>query len=71
MYDLYFTEEQQQLRKTARDFARSKIVPVAGQLDEEGHFPTELLKEAWSLGLMNCEVPEEFGGCLLYTSRCV
>ena len=62
MYDLYFTEEQQQLRKTARDFARSKIVPVAGQLDEEGHFPTELLKEAWSLGLMNCEVPEEFGG---------
>ena len=62
MYDLYFTEEQQQLRKTARDFARSKIVPVAGQLDEEGHFPVELLKEAWSLGLMNCEVPEEFGG---------
>ncbi len=62
MYDLNFTEEQQQLRKTARDFARSKIVPVAGQLDEEGHFPVELLKEAWSLGLMNCEVPEEYGG---------
>ena len=62
MYDLNFTEEQLQLRKTARDFARSKIAPVAGQLDEEGHFPAELLKEGWNLGLMNCEVPEEFGG---------
>jgi len=62
MYDLNFSEEQQQLRKTARDFARNKIVPVAGQLDEEGHFPAELLKEGWNLGLMNCEIPEEFGG---------
>ena len=62
MYDLNFTEEQLQLRKTARDFARSKIAPVAGQLDEEGHFPVELLTEGWNLGLMNCEIPEEFGG---------
>lgn len=62
MYDLNFTEEQLQLRKTARDFARSKIAPVAGQLDEEGHFPVELLTEGWNLGLMNCEIPEEYGG---------
>ncbi|MBL9043670.1 MAG: acyl-CoA dehydrogenase family protein [Myxococcales bacterium] len=62
MYDLNFSEEQQQLRKIARDFARSKIAPVAGQLDEEGHFPVELLTEGWRLGLMNCEIPEEFGG---------
>jgi acyl-CoA dehydrogenase len=62
MYDLNFSEEQQQLRKIARDFARSKIAPVAGQLDEEGHFPAELLTEGWRLGLMNCEIPEEFGG---------
>jgi acyl-CoA dehydrogenase len=62
MFDLSLTEEQQQLRKTARDFARSKIAPVAGHLDEAGEFPTELLKQAWGLGLMNCEVPEEYGG---------
>jgi acyl-CoA dehydrogenase len=62
MYDLNFSEEQQQLRKIARDFARSKIAPVAGQLDEEGHFPAELLTEGWRLGLMNCEIPEELGG---------
>ena len=62
MFDLTYTEEQQQLRKTARDFARAKIAPVAGRLDEEGEFPTELLKQAWELGLMNPEVPDEYGG---------
>lgn len=62
MFDLSLTEEQQQLRKTARDFARSKLAPVAGQLDEEGEFPTELLKQAWEIGLLNCEVPEAYDG---------
>ena len=62
MFDLTYTEEQQQLRKTARDFARAKIAPIAGRLDEEGEFPTELLKQAWELGLMNPEVTEEYGG---------
>jgi acyl-CoA dehydrogenase len=57
-----FTEEQQALRKTARDFARSQIAPVAGRLDEEGEFPVELLQKAWGLGLMNTEVPEAYGG---------
>ncbi len=61
-FDMSFTEDQQALRKTARDFARSKIAPVAGRLDEEGEFPTELLHAAWELGLMNTEVPEAYGG---------
>ncbi len=56
------TEEQQQLVKTARDFTRAKIIPVAGELDEHGTFPTEIFREAWELGLTNCEVPVEFGG---------
>jgi acyl-CoA dehydrogenase len=62
MFDLSLTEEQQQLAKTARDFARAKIAPVAGHLDEAGEFPVDLFKQAWELGLMNCEVPEAYGG---------
>ena len=62
MFDLTFTEEQQDLRKAARDFARKQIAPVAGKLDEEGEFPVALLKQAWELGLMNSEVPEAYGG---------
>jgi acyl-CoA dehydrogenase len=56
------TEEQQGLIKTARDFTRAKIVPVASELDEHGTFPSEIFKEAWELGLTNCEVPEQYGG---------
>ena len=57
-----FTEEQQQLIDTAREFARKEIVPVAGQLDEEGTFPKDICRRGWETGLMNCEIPEAYGG---------
>jgi len=61
-YDLTLTEEQEALITTARDFTRKEIVPVAGHYDESGEFPREILKKAWQTGLMNVEVPEQFGG---------
>ncbi|HVZ72999.1 MAG TPA: acyl-CoA dehydrogenase family protein [Polyangia bacterium] len=57
-----FSEEQQQLVDTAREFARKEIVPVAGHLDEEGIFPKDICKKGWETGLMNCEIPEAYGG---------
>ena len=57
-----FTEEQQQLIDTAREFARKEIVPVAGQMDEEGTFPRDICRKGWETGLMNCEIPEAYGG---------
>src|SRR5262249_44075496 len=65
MFDLSLTEEQLALTETAREFARKEIIPVAAKLDEHGTFPDEILKKAWSLGLMNCEVPEDYGGAAL------
>jgi acyl-CoA dehydrogenase len=62
MFDLTLTDEQNALVQTARDFARDKIAPVAGHLDEEGKFPAELMNEAFALGLMNFEIPEAYGG---------
>ncbi len=59
---LSFTEEQEALIQTARDFTRKEIIPVAGHFDESGEFPREILKRAWQTGLMNIEVPEQFGG---------
>lgn len=61
-FDLSFTEEQQGLIQTARDFTKKEIIPVASKFDESGEFPREILKRAWETGLMNCEVPEEYGG---------
>src|SRR5438876_11095230 len=62
MFDLTLTDEQNDLVATAREFARKEIVPVAGHLDEEGKFPTEICRKAFQLGLMNPEVPEAYGG---------
>jgi acyl-CoA dehydrogenase len=61
-FDLDYTDEQNALVQTARDFARKEIVPVAGKLDEHGTFPREIMKKAWELGLLNPEVPEAYGG---------
>ena len=57
-----YTDEQQALIQTARDFTRKEIIPVAGALDEEGKFPQEVCEKAWETGLMNCEVPDAYGG---------
>jgi len=60
--DLSFTEEQHALVQTAREFTRKEVIPKAGHFDETGEFPREILKKAWDTGLMNIEIPEEFGG---------
>ncbi len=61
-FDLTYTEEQDALVQTARDFTRKEIIPVAGHFDESGEFPRDILKRAWETGLMNIEVPEAYGG---------
>src|SRR5258706_13174153 len=60
--DLSFSEEQQALAQTAREFTRKEIVPKAGHFDESGEVPKEILKKAWETGLMNIEIPEAYGG---------
>ena len=62
MPNFEFSDEEKQLVETAREFARKEIVPVAGELDEHGTFPADICKKAWETGLMNCEIPEAFGG---------
>jgi len=56
------TEEQQLLRRTVRDFAESRVAPLAAELDRESRFPYELVSEMAELGLMGIPIPEEFGG---------
>ncbi|MEM7157804.1 MAG: acyl-CoA dehydrogenase family protein [Myxococcota bacterium] len=67
MFDPSYTEEQQALVDTARKFAAEHIIPVAGEYDEKGEHPDEVFKAAWELGLMNVEVPEDYGGLGLST----
>jgi short/branched chain acyl-CoA dehydrogenase len=56
------TQEQQLVRDTVREFAESRIAPIAAELDREHRFPYELIAELAELGLMGMTVPEEYGG---------
>jgi short/branched chain acyl-CoA dehydrogenase len=56
------TDEQELLRQTVRDFAVSRVAPVAEELDREERFPYEIVGELAELGLMGIPIPEEFGG---------
>ena len=56
------TSEQELLRQTVREFAESRVAPVAEEIDREGRFPYELVAEMAELGLMGMPIPEEYGG---------
>jgi short/branched chain acyl-CoA dehydrogenase len=56
------TDEQELIRKTVREFAETKVAPVAAELDREARFPYELVAELAGLGLMGLPIPEEYGG---------
>ena len=54
--------EHELVRRTVREFAESKVAPVAAELDREHRFPYDLVAELAELGLMGMPVPEEYGG---------
>ena len=55
-------EEQELVRITVREFAETRIAPVAEELDRDERFPYELVAELAELGLMGMPFPEEYGG---------
>ena len=61
-FDLTLTDEQALVQKTARDFAREKILPIAAQIDEQKKVPPALIAEMGKLGFMGIDVPERYGG---------
>ena len=63
--DFGFTDDQQMLRRTVREFAESEIAPHVRHLDEAQEFPREILKKAGDLGLMGIIFPDEYGGAAL------
>lgn len=56
------TEEQEQLRRTIREFAEAEIRPHVMEWDEASRFPSELIPKLAELGLMGVIFPEENGG---------
>jgi short-chain 2-methylacyl-CoA dehydrogenase len=56
------TEEQQELRRVVRQFAREKVAPRAEEFNARKQFPTDLVLEMGRMGLFGLPFPEEYGG---------
>lgn len=62
MPEFTLTEDQTSLRDLARKFARTEMAPKAAECDKTSRFPEEIYRKAWELGLMNLNVPADYGG---------
>lgn len=60
--DFRLSEEQEMMRRMAREFADNEIAPYAQQWDKDNIFPEETVKKMHELGLMTIGVPAEYGG---------
>ncbi len=64
------SEDQEAYRDLARKFAREEIIPAARHHDQTMEYPTEIIKKAWEVGLLNTHIPEEYGGPSLGLVEC-
>lgn len=57
-----FTDEQNQLRRSVREFAEGEIAPHVMEWDEASHFPLEIMPKLADMGLLGILFPEQYGG---------
>ncbi len=62
MLNFELSPEQKALVDETRRFTREKIIPIAGEADKTHEFPLDVFKEAWELGFVGPNIPEEYGG---------
>jgi alkylation response protein AidB-like acyl-CoA dehydrogenase len=62
LMDLDLPVEYEDFRAMVRDFAETRIGPIAEEIDREHRFPYEIVEEMAQLGLMGIPFPEAIGG---------
>ena len=62
MLDFSLSPEQMALQKKAREFALKEILPVAWYYDQIDDTPLPVLKKAYDSGLINGDIPSDYGG---------
>jgi alkylation response protein AidB-like acyl-CoA dehydrogenase len=55
-------ENQKMIRQMARDFADSRLAPIAAEIDRTAEFPEATVREMGGLGFLGLAVPEAYGG---------
>ena len=56
------TEEQSEVQKLAREFARAEIAPHAAAWDEKAYFEPSLVQKLGELGFLGMMLPEQYDG---------
>jgi len=56
------TEEQTEVQKLAREFARAEITPHSAEWDEKAYFEPSLVPKLGELGFLGMMLPEEYDG---------
>ncbi len=60
--DFLFTQEQELLKDSIRNFAEKEILPFVKESDEKGKWPEELTKKLGEMGLLGIVIPPEYSG---------
>ena len=53
------SEEERAVQDTVARFTDERVLPIIGECFEQGRFPTELIPEIASLGLLGSSLPEQ------------
>ncbi|XP_076248998.1 medium-chain acyl-CoA dehydrogenase [Calliopsis andreniformis] len=61
-YNFELNETQKEMQELARKFTKEEIIPAAPKYDKSGEYPWDIIKKAWSLGLLNKHIPQFCGG---------
>lgn len=60
--NLRFTEDQEMMRRTVRQFTRDKIAPRVHEMDVEDQFPQDVIREMGKHGLLGIPIDVKWGG---------
>jgi alkylation response protein AidB-like acyl-CoA dehydrogenase len=70
--DFKFSEREEMLRKSVREFAENEVRPKMEAMEETGEFPIELLEPMGKLGILGIITPAEYEGVDLgYVARAI
>ena len=62
MLHFSITDDQKKLQEKARKFAIEEVLPVAWNFDIKNDLPVDVIKKADKAGLMNGDIPKQYGG---------
>jgi len=60
--DFLFTQEQEILKESIKNFAQKEIQPLVKESDEKGKWPEELTEKLGKMGILGVVIPTEYQG---------